>query len=158
MSPVHVSAGRVLDAPADVVYHCIADYREHHRPDGFLPPAFKTMQVEGTGYGEGTTITYRSVVGGVSRTATQHITEPEPGRVLVETGDGATTTFTVDPQGPTHCNVRFDTVLDVGGLEGLLTRLFAPRLLRPLYLDELDRLERHAQHHVPHSSPQGVLS
>jgi hypothetical protein len=25
------SAERVLDAPAEVVYHLIADYREHHR-------------------------------------------------------------------------------------------------------------------------------
>jgi len=32
-----ISAERLIEAPPDVIYHCIADYREHHRPDGFLP-------------------------------------------------------------------------------------------------------------------------
>ena len=35
-------AERRIDAPAAVVYHCLADYREHHRPGGFLPPAFSS--------------------------------------------------------------------------------------------------------------------
>jgi hypothetical protein len=42
----HISAERVIDAPAPVVYHCIADYNEHHRPGGFLPPAFSEMRVD----------------------------------------------------------------------------------------------------------------
>jgi hypothetical protein len=41
--------------------------------------------------------------------------------------------------------VRFDTLLEAGGLEGLLNQFFAARLLRPVYLDELERLERYAQ-------------
>jgi hypothetical protein len=35
-----------------------------------------------------------------------------------------------------------------GGLDGLLTRLLGPRLMRPLFADELERLERHAQAHA----------
>ena len=42
----NISAERVLEAPAGVVYHLISDYREHHRPEGFLPPAFTEMVVE----------------------------------------------------------------------------------------------------------------
>ena len=34
------SAERVIDAPADVVYRCIADYRSTTARKGFLPPAF----------------------------------------------------------------------------------------------------------------------
>jgi hypothetical protein len=41
--------------------------------------------------------------------------------------------------------VRFETVIEAGGLEGVLSRLFAPRLLAPLYADELERLERYAR-------------
>ncbi len=39
------AAERHVDAPADVVYHCIADYREHHQPGGFLPPAFSNFEL-----------------------------------------------------------------------------------------------------------------
>src|SRR5919202_1601599 len=63
---------------------------------------------------------------------TQTVSEPEPGRVLVESGQGVSTTFTVQPDGA-GCRVRFDTRLEDGGLEGMLTRLFAPRLLQPVY-------------------------
>jgi hypothetical protein len=44
--------------------------------------------------------------------------------------------------------VRFDTVLAAGGLAGLMNKLFAARLLRPVYADELQRLERYAQSQV----------
>jgi hypothetical protein len=71
--------------------------------------------------------------------------------VLIEVGDGGTTTFTVDPAGE-RSRVRFDTMLQAHGLQGLVTRLLAPRLMRPLYLDELERLERHAR---AHASPPG---
>lgn len=142
-----LSVERVLDAPAPVVYHLIADYREHHRPEGFLPPAFTSLLVERGGVGAGTHIRFTLRLAGRTQTSTASITEPEPGRVLVETGPAVQTTFTVDPAGAQRSRVRFDTVIASGGLAGLMTRLFAPRLLRPLYADELQRLERHAQAH-----------
>jgi hypothetical protein len=49
-----MSAKRLIAAPADVIYHCIADYREHHRPAGFLPPAFWDFAIERGGVGAGT--------------------------------------------------------------------------------------------------------
>ena len=75
---------------------------------------------------------------------TAEVTEPDPGRVLVETSPTVRTVFTVAPEG-TRSRVRFDTVINERGLTGLLTRLFAGRLLGPLYRDELERLERYAQ-------------
>jgi hypothetical protein len=143
----HLSAERVLDAPADVVYHLIADYREHHRPEGFLPPAFTELVVEQGGVGAGTVIRFTMKMAGRTQTTTATVTEPVPGRVLVETGPGVQTTFTVEPEGDRRARVRFDTVLEAGGIQGLLARLFAPGLLRPLYADELTRLEQHAQAH-----------
>ncbi len=83
------------------------------------------------------------------------ITEPEPGRVLVETSPGVETTFTVEPEGAQRARVRFDTVLEAGGFMGLMTRLLAPRMLRPVYADELERLERHAKIH-PALTPAGT--
>ncbi len=46
-------------------------------------------------------------------------------------------------------NVRFDTVLESGGVEGIVTRLFAARLLAPIYEEELERLDRLAHEHPP---------
>jgi hypothetical protein len=41
--------------------------------------------------------------------------------------------------------VRFETVLQAGGVAGLMNKFFAARLLAPVYADELERLERYAQ-------------
>ena len=76
------------------------------------------------------------------------ITEPDPGRQLVETGEGVVTTFTVAPSGGGSV-VRFDTVFDEPGLSGLFLRLFIGRLLGPLYADELARLDAYAHTHGP---------
>src|SRR5437588_674705 len=44
VAAVRVAAERSIDAPADVVYQCIANYQEHHRPEGFLPPSFSDFR------------------------------------------------------------------------------------------------------------------
>ena len=147
MTQTRYVAERLVDAPAEVVYHCIADYLHHHRPQGFLPPVFSDFRVDRGGIGAGTVITFAMTMAGKARSMTTEVSEPEPGRVLVETGDPVRTVFTVEPEGQ-KARVTFDTVISAGGLEGLLTRLFAGRLLGPIYRDELERLERHAQAHL----------
>lgn len=150
MIRTHLSAERLIAAPADVVYHCISDYREHHcpGPGGFLPPAFSDFQVERGGVGAGTIMSFTVSLGGRTRRMTHEVSEPEPGRVLVEGSSRERTTFTVEPDGE-RCRVRIDTVIVAGGLDGILTRLLGARLMGPLFADELERLERHAQAHVP---------
>jgi Polyketide cyclase / dehydrase and lipid transport len=143
----HVSAERVIAAPAEAVYAFIADYATHHRPEGFLPPAFSGMQILSGGVGAGTVFRLDVTLRGRTRPMTAEVTEPEPGRVLVETSPGVVTRFTVDPA-PGGCRVRFDSALDDGGFMGLMNRLFAARLLEPMYADELARLERYAQAHT----------
>lgn len=143
-----ISAERLVTAPPDVVYHLIADYREHHRPGGFLPPAFADMRIAKGGVGDGTVLSWIVEAGGRRRPVSAIVREPEPGRVLVEDGPGIQTTFTVEPVDG-GARVRFDTVMDDGGIQGVLNRLFAPRLLGPIYEDELRRLEVYAQAHGP---------
>jgi hypothetical protein len=145
------SAERVLDAPAEVVYHLLTDYGEHHRaaPQGFLPDAFTDLVVERGGVGDGTVVRFTSKLGGRSQTVVATITETRPGREYVEASPGVQTTFTVEPAEGDRALVRFDTVLEAGGLTGLLMRLFAPGMLRPVYAEELTRLERHAKAHPP---------
>ncbi len=147
---VSLSAERLIDAPADVIYHCIADYREHHRPDGFLPPAFSELEIGRGGLGAGTELRW-VIDAGRRRTVTATVSEPLPGRTLLETGSGIETTFSVEPTGG-GARVRFDTIIEEGGLQGILNRLFAARILGPIYEDELSRLEDHAKAHPPMAS------
>jgi hypothetical protein len=141
-------AERVIDAPPEVVYRCLADYTRHHRPGGFLPPAFSNQEVLSGGIGDGTVIRLNVTLAGRTTSLTARITEPEPGRMLVEDSQHVRTIFTVQPEAAGQSRVRFHTVLEAGGLQGLMNRLFAARLLRPVYADELERLERHARSQV----------
>jgi hypothetical protein len=111
------SAERMIEAPADVIYHCIADYREHHRPEGFLPEAFSDFHIERGGVGAGTELRWIVEVGGRRRTVIASVSEPVPGRILVEAGSGIETTFTVEPVAA-GARVRFDTTISQGGFQG----------------------------------------
>ncbi len=139
-----IIAERRLAAPPELLYLCLANYRDHHRPEGFLPPVFSDFQIIRGGVGAGTEASWTVTTGGRPRSIRATITEPEPGRTLLETGEDVETTFTVDPA-PDGAVVRFETVIDDPGLAGVLTRLFAGRLLRPVYEDELTRLEEYAR-------------
>ncbi|HEY2130643.1 MAG TPA: SRPBCC family protein [Streptosporangiaceae bacterium] len=145
MAPISVSAERTVGAPAPEVYGYIADMREHH--PHFLPPAFSNFQVESGGVGAGTILRYKLTAGGRTRQYRTQIAEPEPGRVLTESDTGSTsvTTFTVIPES-SACRVRISTTWQgAGGVGGVFERLFAPRVLRRLYDDELSRLDTYAQ-------------
>lgn len=147
MGTLVVSAEREVGAPADEVYRYIADMREHH--PRFLPPAFSDFQVESGGVGEGTISTFKFTAGGRTRRFRMTAAEPEPGRVLTETDShsSAVTTFTVTPQGGTS-RVRISTTWQgASGVGGFFERLFAPRALRGIYADELDRLDAYARQH-----------
>jgi len=144
-----VSAERTVNAPADAVYRCVADMREHH--PHFLPPAFSDFQVESGGVGAGTITRFKLRAGGRTREYRMKVAEPEPGRILTEsdTGSISVTTFTVSPQGGASI-VQISTAWDgAGGIGGVFERLFAPRVLRALYADELQRLDAYAREHRP---------
>jgi hypothetical protein len=142
-----VSAEGAVDAPAETVYRYIADMRGHH--PRFLPPACSDYQVESGGIGAGTVIRYKLTAGGRTREYRTKVAEPEPGKILTEsdTGSSSVTTFTVSPQGAASL-VRISGTWDgAGGIGGLFERMFAPRVLRGIYADELRRLDAYAREH-----------
>ena len=147
-----VTARRRFDAPAHVVFHLLCDYRNHHRPGGFLPKAFPDLEVLEGGVGDGTRIRFTMVLDGRARHIEATVHETVPGRVLVEDSPGLVTTFAVEPSAD-GTQVTFETVLDEPGLSGILTRLFAGRLVRPVYEEELDRLEAAAILHSITEAP-----
>jgi len=144
MSEIRVEATAHIPAPPAVVYGILADYRVGH--PGILPPEyFRDFAVEAGGVGAGTSIRFRMVGLGTSRTTRGRVEEPEPGRVLVERYDdtGAVTRFTVDPDGA-GSRVTFATVWHAAALRGLVERLMAPPFLRRVYASELENLARAA--------------
>lgn len=143
-----VTAAARIPASPERVYAIIADYRSGH--PGILPDAFSDLTVERGGTGAGTMIRFRMRVFGRTQTFRAAVTEPEPGRVLVETyldTNGAITTFTVN-RGPDQgvSEVRISTELPArGGLPGVIERALTTWFLRPLYTRELELLAARAK-------------
>lgn len=146
MSYVSIMVERDISAPAERVYRILRDYRNHH--PRILPQAFSGFTVEEGGVGAGTVIRFQVTSGGRTQQYHQRVEEPEPGRVLREIDvDGElATTFTVTPVGE-RCRVRFETTWPAQGVRGVIERLLAPRLLRPIYIEELANLDRYAREH-----------
>jgi hypothetical protein len=145
MSPVEAHVESSVSAPADKVYNYLADMRLHHPK--FLPSAFSNFEVETGGVGAGTIIRYQMRAGGRSRSVRAEVAEPEPGRTLTESeiGSSAVTTFTVTPTGSSS-TVRISSEwTGARGIGGFFERLFAPRVLRRLFGDELRRLDAYAR-------------
>ncbi len=121
---IEVNAERSVAAPAERVYEAIADMNQHAR---FLPAAFSDFRIEEGGRGAGTVTSFKVNAGG---------------RVLTESdlGSSLVTTFTVDPEAA-GCRVRIATAWEgAGGVGGFFERLFAPRVMRRIYAEELERL------------------
>jgi hypothetical protein len=85
-------------------------------------------------------------VAGITREVRGGVSEPEPGRLLVETypDTGTVTSFTVEPQGDHESIVTIRTEWEPVGLRGFVESLLAPRLLRGVYVEELKRLAQFA--------------
>jgi len=140
-----VSASAIIPARREQVYALIANYRDGH--PRILPKQISGLVVEQGGIGAGTVIRFQMSVFGKKQTIRAAVTEPEPGRVLVEADldtNGAVTTYTVD-QGPAPADSRvtISTELKVrSGFLGTLEKSLSTLLLRPMYLQELENLAR----------------
>lgn len=147
MAPLQIAASAAVAAPADEVYNIIADYRNGH-PHILPKPPFVSLDVESGGVGAGTRIRFVMRVLGRNYTIRAVVTEPEPGRVLVETNDNNfVSTFTVEPRDggqSAYVTIASDTTVSDGLLGKLQGWLFT-RLLQPTYVREIAQLEQFAQ-------------
>ena len=155
MPILRVKASAVIPAPAATVYDLISDYHNGH-PSILPPQYFQNLVVEAGGRGAGTRIRFDMKSYGVTKTCYASITEPEPGRVLVETDreTGTTTHFRIEPTGDGKTHVTFDTAYKAAGLRGLVEALLVPPFLRKVYSAELQLLTARAMAATPtHSWP-----
>lgn len=142
---MRVCAERRVDVSAEIVYGYLADMREHH--PRFLPPAFSDFDVEFGGVGQGTIVGFKVTAGGRTREYRMEVAEPQPGRVLTESdmNSSLVTTFTVTPE-DTASRVQICTTWNrAAGIGGIFERMFAPRVMRGIYADELERLNAYAR-------------
>jgi len=146
MTKYTVSASAHIDAPPARVYGIIADYRNGH--PSILPKPFRNFVVEQGGIGAGTIIRFDVHAYGQVQHCRAAITEPEPGRVLVEHNIEPTpskTTFTVRPGANGGTDVAFLTeATSRDGLAGVIERWMSKRFLKKLYRDELALLAQRA--------------
>ncbi len=142
MSDIHVEANRTIDAPPEVVYQLLKDYRERH--PSILPSAFHGYGVEEGGEGAGTVFHVNVRAGGRDRAYHMRVSEPAPGEAIQEKdiATSLTTTFTVTPEdGGTRSSLRIATEWSGGGgFGGFMERTFAPGVMRRIYEQELDRI------------------
>jgi len=137
-----ISATARIPAPASACYGVIADYRVGH-PAIVPPRAFGALEVEEGGVGAGTRIRFTMRALGRERLVRGDVSEPEPGRVLVETypESGIVTRFVVDAVGDAACDVTIASDLpSPAGLRGVLERWLTRTFLLGLYREELGRL------------------
>lgn len=145
MPLLRIRASAVIPAPAPVIYSLISDYRQGH-PSILPAPYFERLTVLEGGEGAGTRIECTMRAFGGRSTFRARVTEPEPGRVLVETDEntGTATTFTVDPLAEKSTRVTFETAYHARGIRGWIETLLVPRYLAKVYSAELRQLAQRA--------------
>jgi hypothetical protein len=144
MSELNVTVSAIINGSAKKVYTVLADYVNHH--PNILPPAFTRLEVEEGGIGEGTVWLGGFKMLGQERPMRMRVTEPEPGRVLVETDldTGLVTKFVVEAHGENQSKVTFDTTMNPGtGIQGWIARLIVPGNLRRVYREEMQLLDEY---------------
>jgi hypothetical protein len=141
MPEIKVSQSRLIPAkPADV-YALMVDYEVGH-PSILPKEYFKTLTIERGGQGAGTIFLAEMEVMGRKSEFRMEVTEPAPGRLLMETDavQQVVTTFHFEPhlQGD-QTMLTIQTVSKVRNLfRWVLERLFSPAISRKIYRAELE--------------------
>lgn len=147
MGTYHTSESLIINAPAAHVYAILADYHVGH-PAIVPKQYFKKVEVLEGGQGAGTKILVQMSVFGVEAEFNMVVTEPDPGRVLVETdaAAGVTTTFTVESIGDgSQSQTTISSATEAPpGIRGWIEQRINPIISRRIYREELALLADYA--------------
>ncbi len=146
MAEIVIRGTAVVQAPPQVVYGIFADYHDGH-PHVLPRPHFGRLVVERGGTGAGTRFTVQAREGMKMRTYRMDVTEPEPGRLLVETDvdSDLSTHFLVEPADGGAARVTITTRYTRPGVRGWLESRLLPGLAGPVFRQELRNVERLAR-------------
>lgn len=143
MTIIRAQATRTVAAAPERVYAVFSDYDVAH--PAILPrPYFDEITVEEGGQGAGTVVRVRMKAMGVENNYRLTVTEPEPGRRLVEADPaaGVETTFLVEPHNggrESQVTITIDTEASPG-VKGWVERLILPPFSRRILQKELQLL------------------
>lgn len=148
MSEIRVEASDVINAKPEDVYAVISDYRIGH--PAILPkPYFTGLVVEEGGQGAGSILRTSMSIFGQEFHYHQIVSEPEPGRILVETdvNTGQWSSFTLEPlNSGSQTRVTITAAFPASsGFKGLMERLFNPMITRRIFQQELRNLDEYVQ-------------
>lgn len=142
MSMLNVIGSKVIDASAEAIYAVFSDYEVAHK--AILPkPYFADMVVLAGGQGAGTVVDVFMDVFGNKKTYHLTVTEPKPGRLLVETDydTGERTHFIMEPLPDGRTKVTIDSKFNVSpGFAGVMERLITPPVTRYIFKKELENV------------------
>lgn len=149
MGEYQVKSTAMINAPAARVYAIIADYHNGH-PHILPKHIFTELVVEAGGVGQGTLLRFQMSAFGQTRTIRAAISEPEPGRLLVESSldGGSVTTFTVDPLTggqQAHVTIATNGKTTSSGVSAMIERFLTKRFLLNVYAQELKLLKQFAE-------------
>jgi hypothetical protein len=140
---IQVNVERTIPAPRERVHQVLTDY-VGGRPRIQPPANYRDYRVLQGGRGAGTQVSYRLRVGRRERPYEVEVSEPSPGATLVERDRNSSlvTTWTLVPTTDgTATNLKLSTAWQGhDGVGGFFERTFAPRGLRRVYDELLDRL------------------
>ena len=144
MVQVVAQTERLVAASPQRVRAFLVDY-QNNRPRILPAEYFRDYRVEQGGDGAGTVISYRLRAGGRERAYRMRVEEPTEGGPILEerdTGSSLVTTWTLSPAGEGERTMVSLTSRWEGasGIGGFFERMFAPRALRRLYGEVLERL------------------
>jgi len=143
MTIIRAEATRTVAAAPEQVYAVFRDYEKAH--PAILPkPYFDELTIEEGGQGAGTVVRVRMKAMGVENNYLLTVSEPEPGRRLVEADPkaGVETTFLVEPRDDgrtSQVTITIDTKASTG-VSGLVERLILPPFSRRILKQELQLL------------------
>jgi hypothetical protein len=138
MAKVRATAGAQLQAPPDRVLAFLRDYRDN-RPK-VLTDNYSAYRVEQGGRGDGTVYAYHFTAGGRERDYRLHVHEQGSRLEEADQLSSFRSVWSVDPA-PDGSRVTIESSWDgAGGIAGMFEGFFAPRGLRRIYDQVLDRL------------------
>lgn len=142
MGHIHVESERVIPAGIQSVAEFLRDYEARPR---ILTDNYRDYTVQAGGQGAGTVVSYLLAAGRSERPYRLTVEEPAPGRTLRERDSDSSlvNTWRLTPAGDGD-RTRVALVSEwqgAGGIGGFFERTFAPRALRRIYAQVLERLE-----------------
>jgi hypothetical protein len=138
MARVNVQATRTVDASPEKVLDVLRDYRDARQR--ILTDNYTAYRVEQGGHGDGTVIGYHFTAGGRERDYRLRVEESTGELRERDELSSFVSTWSVQPAGA-GSSVTIESSWDgAGGIGGFFERTFAPKGLRRIYSQMLDKL------------------